>query len=231
MDGLTVSAGPGVCYTKDGRRLINSTLLTYTIPAPVLGFVSAYAVPAPTGRMAALQVVSGDPAAAYLGTARHMPGNESSRYLGSGMIVNVNGQLRLRPGRHLQVLPQGSMVMLDMASSTGGIPFNLLSGLTASTVQTLDLSGIVPITSRCARIQVMNGSNRAIYIGLASRGTVSKTNHLFEVLPGASPLLDVPLDPNRTCTLVQTTDSLLGLLGAILSGSSRVNCAGYYYDR
>lgn len=228
MDGLTVTAGPGVCYSPASERIINPGVLSAVVPNPVAGFVHAY-VRRGANRMANLMVSYTGPDDPYLGTARTMVGDPSARYLGSGLIWPVT--LKLRPGRHVQVLAQGSMVMFDMATAAGSKPFNLLDALTSTSVQKVSLTSVVPATSQCARIQVINKSNRMIYVGLESRGTVGKNNHLFEVAPGASPLLDVPLDPDRSFTLVQTTDSLLGVVGAILSGSSTINCAGYYFDR
>jgi hypothetical protein len=202
--------------------------MTATLSSPAANtFYHLYAYQGPSGTIA-LEISTTAPAAPYLGTARCKTGDVSRRYLASG---RTNASAKFRPAKHTRPTDIGNRVMLDAATASGSLPTTLLSALTATTVQTIDLSSVVPVTATRAIVQVLNPSSRTLYVGRSEAGVVSTTNYQYAAVPGSCPVLDVTLDSTRQFTCVLSSTDILGNIVAILTGSVTLNLVGYEFDR
>lgn len=228
LDGLTVTVGPGACYTPNTGRLISDGTASVTLSTPTAStWHHAYAYQGADGTLA-LEVVTTGPASPYLGTARTKTGDATRRYLGS-MYVGSNG--KIRPFRHSIAGDVGNRILFDAATTAGSLPNAILSGLTASTVQTLALNPILPVTAKEAICQVANLSNRFAYISRPGMADPSVTNFQVMAGPGACPVADIMLDDSQRMTAILSANGLLGSILAILAGSLTIYSLGYTYDR
>lgn len=227
-DGLTVTVGPGACYTPDTtNRLISDGSQTVTLVNPTINtWYHAYAYQGADGTLA-LEVVAVVPSAVYQGTARTKTGDQSRRYLGS-MYVGSNG--KIRPFRHIPA-ENGNRVYFDASSPAGSVPNPILSALTATTVQTITLNPILPVTSKEAICQVANLSNRYAYISRPGMADPSVTNFQIMAGPGACPVADIMLNDSQQMTVILSAAGLLGSILSVLSGSLTIYSIGYTYDR
>ena len=147
LDGLTVSVSPGMCYVPGTGRVLSDGTASTTLVSPTPNtFYHLYAFDMGSGLMG-LEASAVAPAAPYLGTARCKTGDATRRYLISGR-TNASGVLR--PGKHTRPSEMGNRVMLDAATSAGSVPITLLSGLVATTPQTIDLSPPTGPSCRCS---------------------------------------------------------------------------------
>ncbi|MEW4985167.1 hypothetical protein [Stenotrophomonas geniculata] len=228
LDGLTVSVSPGVCYipgtgriTSDGTASITLSGLTPNTFYHLYGYG--------VGGSLALEASTVAPDTPYLGTARCKTGDTTRRYLISGR-TNASGILR--PGKHTRPAEMGNRVMLDAASAAGSVPVTLLSGLVATTPQTIDLSNVIPITADRAIVQVMNPTNFSLYVSRSEVGAPSATNFQYAAGPGSWPVLDVTLDANRQFTvLLNASLPLIGPILGLLTGSASLTLVGYDFNR
>lgn len=228
MDGLTVSVGPGVCYTPDTIRLISDGTASVTLSSPMINtWYHAYAFQGADGTLA-LEVVATAPSAPYQGTARTKTGDTTRRYLGS-MYVGSGG--KIRPFRHALAGDVGNRILFDASTTAGSVPNPILSGLVATTVQTLPLNPILPLTAKEAICQVANMSNRFVYISRPGMADPSVTNFQVMAGPSACPIADIMLDDSQRMTVILSANGLLGAILAILSGSLTIYSLGYTYDR
>lgn len=228
LDGVTVSVSPGVCYIPGPGRIVSdgtaSIVLTGAAPTT---FYHLYAYQG-AGNTLALEISTVGPDVPYLGTARCKTGDTTRRYLISGR-TNATGTLR--PGKHTRPAEMGNRVMLDAATAAGSLPITLLSLLTSTSVQTIDLSSVLPPTATRAVVQVLNPSSRTLYVGRSETGTVSNTNYQYAAIPGSCPVFDLTLNSDRTFTCVLSSTDILGNIIALLTGSVTINLVGYEFDR
>lgn len=146
------------------------------------------------------------------------------------MYVAADG--KIRPFRHISTGDVGNRVLFDAMSAAGSMPNTLLNALTGSSVQTITLNPIIPMTARQAVLQISNLSNRAAYISRPGMGAPSATNFQVMAGPSACPVADVMLNDSQQLTIILTTAGLVGgILGSILSGSLWLFALGYVYDR
>lgn len=229
LDGLTVSVSPGICYVPGTGRIVADGAASVTLPSGTLNtFYHLYGYDGGAGVMA-LEASTVAPAAPYLGTARYKTGDPTRRYLISGR-TNASGILR--PGKHTRPAEMGNRVMLDAASAAGSVPITLLSGLVATTPQTIDLSTVLPITANRAIVQVMNPTNFSLYTARSEIGAPSATNFQYAAIPGSCPVLDITLDANRQFTvLLNASLPLIGPILGLLTGSVSITLVGYDFDR
>lgn len=228
LDGLTVSVGPGACYTPNTIRLISDGTASVTLSSPTIStWYHAYAFQGADGTLA-LEVVTTAPSAPYQGTARTKTGDATRRYLGS-MYVGANG--KVRPFRHSIAGDIGNRILFDASTTAGSVPNPLLSGLVATTVQTLALNPILPITAKEAICQIANLSNRYAYISRPGMADPSVTNFQVMAGPAACPIADIMLDDSQRMTVILSATGILGAILAILSGSLTIYSLGYTYDR
>ena len=228
LDGLTVSISPGMCYVPGTGRILSDGTATVTLSSPVANtFYHLYGYDAGGGIMA-LEASATPPSDPYLGTARTKQGDPTRRYLISG---RTNASSVLRPGRHIWPAEMGNRVMLDAATAAGSIPLTLLSGLTAVTPQTIDLSAVLPVTANRATVQLQNPTNFYLFTSRSERGAPSATNYQYTAVPGSSPVVDVTLDANRQFTILLSATGLLGPILGLLTGSASVTLCGYDFDR
>lgn len=229
LDGLTVSVGPGVCYVPNTGRLISDGTETVTLSNPTVStWYHAYGYQKANGDLG-LEVVTTAPDTPYQGTARTKTGDASRRYLGS-MYVGTDG--KIRPFRHIVTGDVGNRILFDATSIAGSAPNTLLSALTATTVQTVSLNPIIPVTAKQAIIQVANLSNRIAFISRPGMPAPSASNFQIMAGPNACPIGDVMLTDTQQLTLILTSAGLLGnILGAVLSGNLMLYALGYVYDR
>lgn len=228
MDGVTVSVGPGVCYTPNTIRLISDGTASVVLASPTINtWYHAYAFQGVDGTLA-LEVVSTAPSAPYQGTARTKTGDTTRRYLGS-MYVGANG--KIRPFRHSIAGDVGNRILFDASTAAGSIPNPILSVLTATTVQTLALNPILPVTAKEAICQIANLSNRYAYISRPGMADPSVTNFQVMAGPAACPVADIMLDDSQRMTVILSATGLLGSILAVLSGSLTIYSLGYTYDR
>lgn len=229
LNGLTVSISPGMCYIPGVGRILSDGTATVTLSSPTPNtFYHLYAYDMGGGLMG-LEASSVAPAAPYLGTARTKTGDITRRYLISGR-TNASGVLR--PGKHTRPAEQGNRVMLDSASASGSVPVMLLSGLIATTPQTVDLSSVIPITADRAIVQLMNPTNFSLYVSRSEVGAPSATNFQYAAGPGTAPVVDVTLDANRQFTvLLNASIPLIGPILGLLTGSASISLCGYDFSR
>ncbi|PZS88132.1 hypothetical protein [Stenotrophomonas maltophilia] len=229
LNGLTVSVTPGMCYVPGTGRILSDGAATVTLSSPTPNtFYHLYGYDAGGGVMA-LEASTTAPDTPYLGSARCKTGDPTRRYLISGR-TNASGVLR--PGRHTRPGEMGNRVMLDAASAAGSVPVMLLSGLVATTPQTIDLSSVIPVTATRAIIQILNPTNFSLYVARSDVGAPSATNFQWVALPGSSPACDVTLDANRQFTvLLNASLPLIGPILGILTGSVSITLVGYEFDR
>lgn len=229
LDGLTISVGPGICYTPNTVRLISDGTETVTLNNPTPStWYHAFAYPKSGGELG-LEVVTTAPSEPYQGTARTKAGDSSRRYLGS-MFVEASS--KIRPFRHITTGDVGNRILFDAMTAAGSMPNTLLQALTGSGVQTLSLNPIIPMTAKQAILQVANMSNRIAYISRPGTGSPSATNFQLMAGPSACPVADVMLNDTQQMTIILTSAGLVGgILGSILSGSLWLFALGYIYDR
>lgn len=140
LNGLTVSVSPGMCYVPGTGRILSDGTATVTLSSPAINtFYHLYGYDVGGGIMA-LEASTTPPDTPYLCTARCKTGDTTRRYLISGR-TNASGVVR--PGRHTRPGEMGNRVMLDAASAAGSVPVMLLSGLVATTPQTIDRSAVI----------------------------------------------------------------------------------------
>jgi len=228
LNGRTVSVSPGMCYLPGPIRMLFDGTASVDIPTGQPNtFFHLYGYDS-GGGVGALEASTVVPAAPYLGTARFKTGDPTRRYLISGR-TNASGVLR--PGRHTRPAEMGNRVMLDAASAAGWVPVNLLSGLIATTPQTIDLSAVLPVTATRAIVQVMNPSTFTLYTSRSDVAAPSPTNYQYAAIAGSCPVLDVTLDANRQFTVLLSATNILGGIIALLTGSVSINLVGYEFDR
>lgn len=228
LNGLTVSISPGMCYIPGVGRILSDGTATVTLSSPTPNtFYHLYAFDAGNGLMG-LEASSTPPSDPYLGTARTKQGDSTRRYLISGR-TNASGVLR--PGKHIWPAEMGNRVMLDAATAAGSVPLTLLSGLTAVTPQTIDLSTVLPVTANRATVQLQNPTNFYLFTSRSERGAPSATNYQYVAGPGAWPVVDVTLDADRKFTVLLSATGILGPILGLLTGSASVTLVGYDFDR
>jgi len=231
-DGVTVTLGPGRTFLPNAHRLATDGTASVTAASPTAStWYHVYGYEGSNGALL-LEVVTTAPSAPYPnanGTARTKSGDASRRYLGS-VYCGSNG--KFRPMKHTQCQSLGNLVTFSAASAAGSVPVNLISALAATTVQTISLASIVPLTATHVRIQVRNNSNFQVYIANPDNGAASPTNYIATSNPGASDSMDIELSATQTISVLLSATSLLGgILGALLTGSVSITVQGYLYDR
>lgn len=227
-DGVTISVSPGICYLPDTRRCTSDGTATIVLTgATPSTFYHLYAYIG-VGNVLALEVSTTAPAAPYQGSARVKTGDATRRYLISGR-TNASGVLR--PGKHTRPTDMGNVVMLSVASAAGGLPISLLSGLNVTTVQTVDLSAILPLTANRSIIQVINASTFTVYVVEVGGGNPSPTNYQWAIQPNSGGEINVGLDSNKRFLCLLSATTILGALIALLLGSVNINLIGYEFDR
>lgn len=228
LNGLTVSISPGMCYIPGVGRILSDGTAMVTLSSPTPNtFYHLYAYDMGGGLMG-LEATTTPPSDPYLGTARTKQGDPTRRYLISGR-TNASGVLR--PGQHTRPAEMGNRVILDSANAAGSIPLTLLSGLTAVTPQTIDLSAVLPVTATRAIVQLQNPTNFWLFTSRSERGAPSATNYQYAAVPGSSPVVDVTLDADRKFTVLLTATGLLGPILGLLTGSVTITLCGYDFDR
>lgn len=227
LDGHTVSVSPGMCYVPGTGRVLSDGTASVVVPSTPSTEFHLYAYDMGGGLMG-LEASTTAPAAPYLGTARCKTGDQTRRYLISGRN-NASGILR--PGKHTRPSEMANRVMLDAASAAGSLPITLLSGLIATTPQTIDLSNVIPVTANRAIVQVMNPSSFTVYTSRSDVGAPSPTNYQYAAIAGSCPILDVTLDANRQFTVLLSATNILGGIIALLTGSVTITLVGYDFDR
>lgn len=229
LNGLTVSVSPGMCYVPGTGRVLSDGTATTTLSSPTPNtFYHLYAYDMGGGLMG-LEASTTGPDTPYLGTARCKTGDPTRRYLISG---RTNASSVLRPGKHTRPSEMGNRVMLDAATASGSVPVMLLSGLVATTPQTVDLSAVLPVTANRAIVQVLNPTNFTLYTSRSDVGAPSATNFQYAAVPGSSPVLDITLDANRQFTvLLNASLPLIGPILGLLTGSASIALVGYDFDR
>lgn len=228
LNGLTVSVSPGMCYVPGTGRIVADGTASVTLPGGVNNtFFHLYGYDGGAGIMA-LEASTTPPDVPYLGTARCKMGDNTRRYLISGR-TNASGVLR--PGRHTRPAEMGNRVMLDAATAAGSVPLTLLSGLTATTPVTVDLSAVLPVTANRAIVQLINPTNFYLYTSRSEVGAPSPTNYQYLAVPGSCPVVDVTLDANRQFTVLLSATGILGPILGLLTGSVSITLTGYDFDR
>jgi hypothetical protein len=228
LNGLTVSVSPGMCYVPGTGRILSDGTASVTLPSGTFNtFYHLYGYDAGNGVMA-LEASTVEPDTPYQGTARTKTGDITRRYLISGR-TNASGILR--PGKHTRPAEMGNRVMLDAASAAGSVPLTLLSGLTAVTPQTVNLSAVLPITADRAIVQLMNPTNYTLYTSRSDVGAPSATNYQYAAVPGSSPVVDITLDANRSFTVLLSGTGILGPILGLLTGSVSITLVGYDFNR
>lgn len=229
LDGLTISVGPGACYLPGTFRLLSDGTASVTLSAPVANtWYHAYGYKGASGSLA-LEVVQTAPSAPYQGSARTKTGDATRRYLGS---MYVGADQKIRPFRHINTSEMGNKILFDATSPAGSIPLPALNLFSANTSTTVQLNPIVPATATTAILQVVNMSNRAVYVSRPGLPAASNTNFQLTVQPNESVVSDVMLSNTQQFTAVLLPTSLLGVvLGLVLAGSVNIYSLGYYFDR
>lgn len=228
LDGVTLSVSPGMCYLPNTNRIQSDGTASVTLTGATANtFYHLYAYDSGGGAMG-LELSTVAPDVPYLGTARCKTGDQTRRYLITG---RTNASSVFRPGRHTRPAEMGNRVMLDAASSAGSVPITLLSGLVATTAQTVDLSSLLPPTATRAIVQVLNPSTFTLYTSRPAIGAPSPTNYQYVAIPGSSPVLDITLDSNRQFTVLLSSTTILSGVIALLTGSVSITLVGYDFDR
>lgn len=161
------------------------------------------------------EIVTTAPAVPYSGTARSKTGDTSRRYVGS---AKTDGSGAIYAFKHHS---NGSIIYM---ANIIGVPFLVVSGGVATTATNVDLSALVPVTSKAAYLQARNtDTSVAVALGTSDQGytTVSSA---FQSL----------VDPNSAVVaLVNTNDSqvLNYLFRSAPTGQFNVRCTGYVLER
>lgn len=228
-DGLTVTAGPGLAYLPDGRRLRCAGVSASLPTNPANGWWYAYGYPS-TGGMMALELSQTAPDTPYSGTARTKTGDATRRFLAQGLVVSN----KLRPAIHLMAGSKGNFVLFDQSTTTFTTQPALLSLLspTYGTALTTSLAGLVPVNATSVRLQINNLSNGYLYLQRGGLGPASAASRQFGVQPNNSIVCDVRLDSSLNISTIITNTSLLGvILTLIYTGGYSIEVGGYTYDR
>jgi hypothetical protein len=228
-DGVTVTAGPGVCYLPDGTRM-RSAGATASLPStPANGWWYAYGYPT-TGGMMGLELSQTGPDTPYQGTARTKLGDTTRRYLSQGLVASN----KLRPAIHLQAGSKGNFVLFDQSTATfttQPILLNLLTP-TFNAPLTTSLAGVVPANATAVRLQINNQTNGFLYLQRGSLAPASAAKRQVGVQPNNSIVLDVRLDSTLSISTIITNTNLLGVIVSIIYlGGYSIEVQGYFFDR
>lgn len=138
-----------------------------------------------------IEIVITAPASAYSGTARSKSGDTSRRYLGS---VLTDGSAAI-----INFLQAGMKVAWQVSS--GVAPFRVLSGGLATTTTSVDLSAVVPVTSRLPYLRLINlSTNAVLQVGNSSDSTSVGIAALNQTPSGSTVsqgFLDFPCDASQ----------------------------------
>lgn len=165
----------------------------------------------------AIECVTTAPASAYYGTARTKTGDTSRRYIGS-VKTDASGNI-------YKFVQTNSDVMYE--ENVIPAPFNILNNGTATTPTNVDASGVVPITSTSAYVQLYNSTPNT-------------------TLGVANPDCNFPLNIGGSATIFAITPALTTITKAQLSstqllnyehsatpssGGATIRVIGYTYER
>jgi hypothetical protein len=231
-DGLSASCSSGVAYLPDNTRLLfagGSVPLTDPVAGP--SWRHLYLGKTTPGAYAALSLSTVAPAAPYMDSARVMTGDDTKRYLASGLVVNN----RFRPARHIVTGAYGNQILFGQAASVLQTPYELINvGGTLTVPRTVDLSMAVPTTADTAILQINNLTNGWVYGQNPDVSAASRTTRQFQVAPNNSLVVLAQLSAARTLSVVCSPTNILGLdvvTSLLLSGTYTVEISGYLFSR
>ena len=208
VDGITV--GTGQCYTEGGDNISASSAIAKTslsLSTSTWYHVYVYL----SGGSPAAEVVTTAPAA-WTGTAYSKTGDTSRRYVGS---VLTDGSGNIIPFEHY------ANKIIYKLYQVNGAPHNVLAAGTSTTAVALDLTGVVPATSRLAIVQINNSSDKTAYTSEnSSVATGQKTGF---ARAGAVIVIEHAMDASQQI--------FYAISSAVGSGSLEVNVMGYIFDR
>ena len=148
------------------------------------------------------------PAAPYSGTARAKTGDTSRRYLGS-VRTNASGQM------YRFVQTNEDIHYLETIG--GGTPFRILSSGAATGLTSVSTAAVVPITSRRAEFQFINGSAGSQFM------LVSPPDVSADVLSVAA--------GSRFMAYFALVNGAVGYYMSAASGAAFIDVHGYTYER
>lgn len=204
---ITVSSG--ACYIQGAGQIVQQSVtqtVTLTSPAASTWYhVYAYS----NAGLLAFEIVTTAPASPYSGTARAKTGSTSRRYVGS-VLTDASGD----------IYPfQQSNLRINYDVATDASPFRVLLGGTATTLTTISLTAIVPITSTSAQLRCQN-IDTAVAVRLSNSRVTSST--MMPCAASAMLTIDFPLDAVQTMQYQYNSTP---------TGFAIIDVYGYVYER
>lgn len=145
VSATQVQVSPGAAYIPGLKRIVElPSTLTKT---PALAASTWYHIYLwLNGASADVEVVTTAPAAPYSGTARSKTGDTTRRYVGSVRTDGSGGIYRF----------QCDGALIRYMTATDIAPFRVVAAGTATTPTTVDLSPVMPVTTRLANMSFIN---------------------------------------------------------------------------
>lgn len=224
MDGLqltwnsatSVTVGIGSCYAENGSFIdVTSALVKSGLSLSVSTWYHIYVYL--SGGTPAAEVVTTAPAA-WKGIAYSKTADTTRRYVGS---IKSDGSGNVY--EFLHQLPGNVVHYANVVSA--GSPFRCLTAGTASTATAVALSGVVPVTSRIAKVRIINTADQILYSDLSS--SVSTTVHHSAVYLGSTVQQRIVI----MHTLSASQQIYYLFAAAVGSGGANLDVLGYQFQR
>jgi hypothetical protein len=151
----------------------------------------------------------------YFGPARQKTGDATRRYVGSILSDSSGNLIRFTHTDNSMDYQSVSLV-----------PFQVLSGGTATTSTAFSLSGVLPTTATSVIGRVVNGSSFSVFVRISSPsiGAVTSANGMYSFLPSINNSIRMVLDKG-TLSLNYAYDSAPSAAGVDIFVQS------YYFER
>lgn len=205
----SLSVSTGSCFAPDSSFINISSLLTASgLSLSVSTWYHIYVYL--SSGAAAMEVVTTAPTT-WKGTAYGKTADTSRRYIGS-VKTDASGNV-------YEFIHQDNIIQYKNVSAAAS-PFRVLSNGTATTATSIDLSGMVPITSRLANLRFYNGGTQACY---TNEGSGVSTSVYF------AGILAVAIQNQVGNHPINTSQAIYYLVTS--GGSLYVDIMGYVYNR
>jgi hypothetical protein len=209
----SVKVKTGAADLPDGSRRLrvtsDITVSSISLGSNAWGHVYLYN----NAGAAAVEVVTTAPAA-YFGSAYQKTGVSTRRYLGT-VRTNASGQIY----NFLHVLPNFIRYRENLSAS----PFRVLTNGVATSVADVDLSAVVPVTSRLAHLRMKNTSATAsVLLGSSDGVTPAPTGGSAYGGPGDGQVISANLNSSRV---------LKYIYDAAPTNGAYMDVWGYWFDR
>lgn len=164
-----------------------------------------------------IEIVTTAPAAAYNGTARAKTGDTSRRYIGS-VLTDASGNI-------WNFAQNGLRINWYADIAEGMSIFRPLSAGTATTVTTISLSSLVPVSCRIAQLRFQNSDSAAPARFLNSDSGLSSPAALLTISANTNgtAFVDFPLNSSQTLQYF--------LYGTPGGQGCFIDVLGYVYER